>query len=218
MKKYLLVFFLLMTTALLHAQDSLVPHRNFRVGTRVALGASRFSGINNMKMESDAALQLGLIAARRYENWFSLEMHPALSLLRGRVRGVDNDSAQNSYIDYYRLYNIELPVLAVVRGGNGPLKLKGFIGPVVGFNVYGTRSRSYGDPAYNEQAGYNRQVLNDLEPVTFSGLAGAGLEWETRQGIFGADIRYYEPFTKSGIINAERFSVYAATIGVYWMY
>jgi hypothetical protein len=217
MKKLLFILTIFLTQFAL-AQDSVVRPHYLHIGTRVGLGQSRFSGIEQLEMRSDYALQIGLVARRQLTPWFALEMQPGFLGTRAQVHGFDADSGNQEYIDYYHLYNIDLPVLSVFRLGGGDWHFFGYAGPAVGFNVYATKARAYGDPVYNEQADFPKQVLKEMEMVTFSGVAGAGVEVDTRSGIFGIDARFYQPFTRAGEINEERFSVYVATIGLSWMY
>lgn len=125
--------------------------------------------------------------------------------------------------DLLRMNYLELPLLLKYRFGNGKLAPYAIVGPLVGrgmggfdhyfpvYNPYYVLWSDAQDISFSSKEG-------DLVPWEFSGIGGAGVNWDLGGSQFFAEVRYQHGFTN--VIKDPIYHIYSEKAEVYhraWM-
>ncbi|MES2800626.1 MAG: porin family protein [Bacteroidota bacterium] len=182
------------------------------VGARFGVGESKinFEGLSGEK--SKIAFTGGVSTTYHFNRFFGVGADFMAAAKGGRYRGyterqdVLGNTIRYNYRDQYDIYTFEIPLTAKLRIPlNETFALKAFAGPNFQFSLYGTESRQYDDANYNEDYGYSRRKLNDLNTLELGVQYGAGLEVKSinQQALF-IDFRMNESLSDLGTIQDRK--------------
>jgi hypothetical protein len=196
----------------------------FKFGPRIGFGVSKFTGLDNAHAENAAALQIGLTARKQLTSYFSIEFCPLVGTYGSRARGIEQDgvdSLGNPIIytchDEFRVGVVEFPVLAKFSVGIHHVYINAFFGPSICVNMFGMHSKRYDDERYNFDHGFTGYSIRELYDGCYSGVAGIGIEKETKKGILGFDMRLHQSLTPMGKIENSKFYIGTLTVGITWL-
>jgi hypothetical protein len=193
-------------------------------GVYAGAGIASFSELKDMGATGTFSFGISAIGSRPLNEFFAIETYPGYlmmgSVAQGTIVTGDEISGKNFYHfrDQYRLHTVQLPVVAKFSMGVGDFGLNWFTGPELGFPVSGTASRQFADAIYEAENGYSAKRMNDLEPVNFSFIIGAGISYPVKRGTIGLNWQFHQPVTATGSINNEKFFANASMWGLTWMY
>ena len=218
---------ILTLAALLLVIAAFAQSAGFRYGAHFALGTSTFGPVRNLNEESKLSFNTGIAANYQFTKHFGLNMNALLASKGAKINGTILTSSggffgggqqEYRYEDNYRFLYAEIPVLPKLSVGVGNLHFKVFAGPSVNFNLLNTLTRTYDDPEYNDNNGFD-QKYEDVEVMEYSVVYGTGIDVETDESsIFFLDIRFNNALSSFGnIAGNDAYNKYFS-IGLGYLY
>ncbi|NEM99230.1 porin family protein [Pontibacter burrus] len=150
---------------------------------------SRYADNWNDEVKSIVGLQVGAVANIKFSEMFSVQ--PELMFVQKGYEFTFDDRKATGKYDY-----LELPVLAKISIGNGPLQ--GFVtaGPTLGYWASGKDTYKTDRFEISEDVDFDDDELLEKR-FEFGGSIGLGLAYNTGLGTFNFDARYHTGFTSA---------------------
>jgi hypothetical protein len=195
----------------------------FKYGARFGIGQASISDAGIENQTGKLSLNAGLTSAYHFTNYFGLTTDILFVSKGSRATGSETESGffgSTSYTfeERYKLYYVEIPVMAKASVGNETFRFKIFAGPSVNFNVSGSHTRIFNDPDYDQDHGFTDRSITGIKLLEFAGVVGAGFEVMAGNDIFFIDIRNSAAFNSFGLINNKNAYNNYFAVGVGYMY
>lgn len=207
-------FYLLLVVALVSGH-TFAQKQGFLIGPRVGIGVSQFrtSGFSDSDVEEKIALAAGLSAQYNFLRFFGVSTDVSLLNQGARVMGEQNVGlGEQDYTDIYNIQYIEVPLALRVNLGIQQFWVSAYAGPSYQFNIAGNVSRVFDDPDVDDNEGYEKEKLRNLDAVVPSAVFGLGLNVLANDGgVFFMDLRSGLQTDYLGKVDGRK-----AKIG-YWM-
>lgn len=165
--------------------------KGFYYYSRAGLGVSNFRNSSLNNQTGKLALNIGIAGNYQFNDYFGLIAEGNFSSKGSKITGEEPatfTSPAKGYEDIYRLFYIEIPIMAKVSlPVTESFFLKGFGGFSTNFNLLGTYSRNYNDP--NEQDMLDQQI-NGITLLENSIVLGLGIEIKDKnEHLYSLDFR-----------------------------
>lgn len=212
-------FFLLML--LIPGIHVMAQKPGFYRGFTLAVGQSKFTPINNMTMREALSFRGGPTIREQFTPHLSLECTPAFESRGARAIGGTSDGIDTSgnptvypFQDRYRLWSVNVPLIAGVGFGIDNLYFKAIGGVMADFNIAGSQTRTYDDLEYNGNHGYENAAMSNINTTELQAMAGFELELDDEGSLYGLSFGMLMPLSPAGKINGEEFSVRSFQVGL----
>lgn len=196
--------------------------QGLKIGTRISLGQSDFSG-NLLNSSGRLYAGIGATANYQFNNWFGLASDAMLmkkgSYVVGTYQSNDVLQTQYSYSENYKFYQAELPVMAKLRIGSEHFAFKFFAGPCIAFNLASVSSRTYENSSYNNDHGYINQSIEAMNVFEKSVVVGFGIEVKSNKNeMLFLDFRNNNGISPIGRINGQDLYTRYSALSIGWMF
>lgn len=187
----------------------------FHYGFKFGMGAGTLSIPNTPAEVGRPVLETGFASSFQFTRMIGISADALLGLHGGYV---DEREVGRTYQDRFHLYQAQVPIalkFSIPLNESYFLRLYG--GPSINFNLASREERRYINTALDEERGYHNRPMDDMEPMNYSMVFGAGVEYITKGNkILFFDAKGNEGLTPVGRIYGvdAKMSSYMLTVGL----